>query len=289
MHEKSVYNFINRYKCKDDSYKWIEWRSNSHENRIFAAARDITQRIEYEKAIEESQKLLKESNTTKDKLFSIIAHDLKSPFTAILGYTEFLRNSVDKHNIDDIDEIVNNLYISSKSAFDLLENLLDWSRMQSGAFKFQTRSVPLNEIIDPPVSFVQSTANTKNIVIKADYPRDINILADINLTNTILRNLLSNAVKFSYQNNTILVVAEVIDGNISIHVIDFGIGIRPESLKILFNPDLQETTVGTLNEKGTGLGLMLCKDFIEKQGGTITVESEVSKGSTFTFTLPLIT
>jgi PAS domain S-box-containing protein len=287
MNEKSVCNFINRFLCKDNSYKWIEWRSNSYGNRIFAAARDITQRMEYEKAIEDSQKLLKESNATKDKLFSIIAHDLKSPFSAILGYTEFLRSGLIQNNLEDINEIVENLYISSKSAYDLLENLLDWSRMQSGAFKFQVRSLLLDEIIDQPVTLVQSVANAKNITIIANYPNNVRILADVNLTNTILRNLLSNAVKFSYQNNKVLLNAIVIDSEVNIKVTDNGIGIRPESLKTLFMPDLQETTHGTLNEKGTGLGLMLCKDFIEKQGGKLTVESEIGKGSTFTFSLPL--
>ncbi|MBN2662324.1 MAG: HAMP domain-containing histidine kinase [Bacteroidales bacterium] len=225
--------------------------------------------------------------STKNRFFNIIAHDLRSPFNALLGFSELLYLNYDSFTGDKIQMMTKAMYDTSKSAFKLVENLLTWSRSQSGKLKFEPTFCSLNTIIDNPISGVDLMAKNKNINIKKTITENVNVCVDKNLIYTVLRNLISNAVKFTKPNGEIKIDTKIIDEFVEISVSDTGVGIEKSRVGDLFKIDAANSTEGTENEAGTGLGLILCKEFIEKHGGEIWVESELNKGSTFYFTIPL--
>lgn len=225
-------------------------------------------------------------NATKDKFFTIIAHDLKSPFNSILGFTSLLISEYDNLNDEQRVEFINEIDKSSKSSFSLLENLLLWARSQRDGIKInkidlEVKSI-INEAIDP---YVQS-AELKEIEIKTNIENDLMMFADKFTMVTTIRNLLSNAIKFTPQKGTIEINAISESGFIKISISDTGVGIPEETLPKLFQLDSSITTMGTKDEKGTGLGLLLCKEFIEKNGGNIYIDSTVGEGTIITFTIP---
>ncbi|MDR0894750.1 MAG: HAMP domain-containing histidine kinase [Prevotellaceae bacterium] len=235
---------------------------------------------------------LYESNKTKDKLFSIIAHDLKNPFNSLLGFVQLLGQELDKEqpDITMIREFVNVLNESISKAYDLLTNLLEWSRLQRNRITINPTETNLNEVVGYAIRIGTTTAIEKNIAINFLTPGDYPIVSDGAIINVILRNLLGNAVKFTPNNGHIdLSVRRIDDHYYEVSVKDSGVGIKPEDLNKLFRPDVTHTTTGTNNESGTGLGLMLCKEFANKLGGTIWVESTYGEGSKFTFTLKSLT
>ena len=278
--------FTNRLICKEGKYRWFEWHFQVKDSLIYSIAHDINKYICTHENLEASISKLNELNSSKDQFLAIIAHDLKSPFNSILGFTDLLQSNIESYTPELLKQILGQLHSSSKMPYDLLENLLDWSRFQTDRIDFEPTSLNLNELIDNCLPMFQLIAQSKRISIEISCPSDITVFADQNLTKTILRNLVSNAVKFSNINDNIRIQAQQINNLINISITDKGIGIPAHNIPKLFRVDQKYSTLGTMNERGTGLGLILCKDFVEKQGGTIRVDSKEGEGSVFCFTLP---
>jgi signal transduction histidine kinase len=227
-------------------------------------------------------------NNDKNLFISILAHDLRSPFTVILGCSELLLENIHHYNIDQIESFVKDIYQSTQMTFTLFEDLLKWVRMQSGKITFEPQKLSFTDICKDIIKILNPNAVAKNITINNNASNEINVFADSDMLKVILRNLVSNAIKFTNKNGTININAEENSENVIISVSDNGIGIMPDKLTKLFDISHRQTTIGTEEESGTGLGLILCKEFVEKHGGKIWVESEVGKGSDFKFTLPIL-
>lgn len=232
---------------------------------------------------------LHEINATKDKLFSIIAHDLKNPVGNIVGVTELLVSYMGKRDMETSDELVNLLNHQANEALSLLETLFDWARSQSGKVGFNPVMNDLNQIVENVLENLNSSALLKEIVILPPETNNVKVFADVNMLTTILRNLVTNSIKFTKAGGTIFVSARMSDNNTEITVADTGIGMDQKTLDMLFKIESNLSTNGTAKEKGTGLGLIICKEFIEKHGGQIRVFSEVGKGSQIVLTLPFDT
>ncbi len=238
------------------------------------------------KEIEKQRRQLHELNASKDKFFSIIAHDLKNPIAGFLGLTEVMAQDLNSFSDSEKQEFIELIHKSSKQLHSLLENLLQWSRAQTGRLSFKPRKLNLKDIIADNYNLTRASAGMKNITITFDVPDDLCAWADADMVNTILRNLITNAIKFSHEGKTIKIETEKQDQRIFIKVIDEGVGISDEDKDKLFKIGFNTSQVGTANEEGTGLGLILCKEFAKRNGGDVTVESEPGKGSIFTFSLP---
>ncbi len=231
---------------------------------------------------------LNELNATKDKFFSIIAHDIKNPFSTIMGFSELLVQNYKRWEDDEKLNAAKIIYQSSENLFELLENLLYWSRSQRGLIECSPEKIVLKKNIDNMIAIFRYTADTKLIELKTSLSDHLlPVKADPQLLDTILRNLIGNAIKFTPKGGIVNIAVEPTNQMAHISVADNGIGIEKERLGTIFLPVNNQSTQGTENEKGSGLGLILVKEFVEKQGGSIWVESEPGKGSRFTFTLPL--
>jgi signal transduction histidine kinase len=230
---------------------------------------------------------LKELNATKDKFFGIIAHDLKNPLSSLIGASELLINYVNQLDKDNILNISMLLHGSAQQGYALLENLLEWSMTQTGKLEFTAQKMILNEVIKDTISIFKTQATNKNVDLQCKINGILEAEIDKNLISSVLRNLLSNAIKFTPKNGKVLIYAHKVLNNIEICVKDTGIGIPEEIGNNIFRIDIKYTREGTEQEKGTGLGLLLCKEFIERHGGKIWVESRLGEGSEFKFTLPL--
>lgn len=230
---------------------------------------------------------LNQLNATKDKFFSIIGHDLKNPFSVILGFSELLIKNIEKYPTEKIHEFVGNIYQTSKTAHELLENLLDWSILQTGKIEPNPQLVKANDIIKDAVELVSSSANQKNISLSSHLPIDLMIFADKNMIFTVLRNLITNAIKFTDTNGKIEIKTNANGKYVSISITDNGVGIEKNAIENLFNIGSKNSTPGTQGEKGTGLGLLLCKEMIELNNGKIEIESQVGLGTIFTLQIPI--
>ena len=236
--------------------------------------------------IEEQRDQLKELNATKDKFFSIIAHDLKSPFQALIGFSEMLSEEFSDFSEDEVADIICMMNKSATTGFNLLENLLDWANSQTNKITCRPERIRVMELIDSVMGLQCSQAMTKNIKLHVGCPKELTIYADRHMISTTLRNLVSNAIKFSHVGGTIDVFVLEKNNFVTIQVKDNGVGMSNEHLHDLFKIDTITSTLGTSNEKGTGLGLILCKEFVEANHGTIEVQSTVGKGTVFTVELP---
>jgi signal transduction histidine kinase len=248
-------------------------------------------RLQHEKMLNQ-EKLKKYSeelevlNATKDKFFSILAHDLKSPFNAFIGITDILAEDIDILDKEQIKSFVLDINRSAHSQFKLLENLLAWAQMQRGLMKFEPIELEINTVINDVFQLYLDNAMEKDLKLINETPLGKTIKADHNMLYLLLRNLVYNAIKFTNPGGEIRVGENATSGFSEIYVADNGVGINPSSLSKMFRIESQSTTLGTAHEKGTGLGLVLCKDMVEKNGGTIRVSSEVGVGTTFYFTIP---
>ena len=225
-------------------------------------------------------------NVAKNKFFSIIAHDLKNPFNAIIGFNDLMISSF--NDLDD-ETLLQGLYTiesASKHAFKLLENLLNWSLNQNGQLLYHPELLNLNAQLAETIKIIESTASIKGISLVNGIKNSVEIFADKNMIDFVLRNLILNAIKFSQRGEKVRINAVETDHEIQVSVIDNGVGVAPVNQSAIFNIDKHTITLGTDNEQGTGLSLILCNDFIKMHNGTIGVESSPGKGSTFTFTLP---
>lgn len=236
--------------------------------------------------LKKSESDLREANTAKDKFFSIIAHDIRGPFTTIIGFLEILLMDIEGLDKDTIRKYVQKSYSSTRLVMNLLENLLHWARSQTGRIDYQPEVIDLAGIVDETTVFLKSTAENKEISLVSSMNSSVKAYADRNMIITVIRNLISNGIKFTEKGGKIEITAEQKDGIIELCVSDNGIGIDENDMDKLFKIEVHHTTKGTEKEKGTGLGLIICKEFIEKNGGEIHVDSRKNKGSIFRFTLP---
>jgi signal transduction histidine kinase/ligand-binding sensor domain-containing protein len=244
------------------------------------------QKLLLEKSVAEKTSELKELNASKDKFFSIIAHDLKNPFSTIIGFSELLNEEINSEYPSKAKEYANTINTSAEQTYKLLENLLEWANSQRGKISFEPCMVNINELLSEELNVLSDMARTKNIDLKSFLPDNLIISADKNMIKTILRNLISNAIKFTHKGGKVEVKAKIDNGQVIISVTDSGVGMTKETIAKLFRLDANLSTRGTENEKGTGLGLFLCKEFTEKHDGKIVVESESGKGSLFKVVFP---
>ncbi|WP_372948157.1 ATP-binding protein [Mariniphaga sp.] len=292
--KKGVGGVQYRHRHKNGSWVYLEaFGTNQLDNpavqSVVLNVRDITERKHIEQVLKESEARLSEMNATKDKFFSIIAHDLKSPFNSILGFSELLAEQVQKGDYNGIEKYASVIQHSSGRAMELLTNLLEWARSQTGRMEFQPEFFELNVLVKEVLALLENVAQQKSITIINNLPGILPVFADRKMVGTILRNLISNGIKFTHRGGEIRISSQENDGKMVVSVSDSGVGISREVLEKLFRIEENYTTAGTKNEKGTGLGLLLCKEFVEMHGGKIWVESEVGNGSTFRFSLQVST
>ena len=292
---KEVYNVFHEH----DGIYWFTstkvpfWNMQGEIAGLVGINHDITERKRAEEQLRAAHEELREKNAqlhhlnaSKDKFFSIIAHDLRSPFTALIGLTQVLAENIERYTQAQLKSNLEKLQKSAERVFSLLENLLTWSRIQRGLMEYTPDTLPLGDISAMICDVFMAAAEQKQIGLSCGIPRECKAHADYQMVMTIMRNLVSNALKFTPQGGNIRLSAADAGNYVEIAVADSGVGIPPRALEKLFQIDEHHTTVGTAGEKGTGLGLILCHDLVKTNGGTMRVESEVGKGTTFRFTLP---
>lgn len=284
--ETSFYSSIHRMLCKNGTYKWVLDRGKifAHDTtgkptRMIGVHSDYTERMEIENK-------LRSLNRDKDIFLSILAHDLRSPIATMLGYTNLLKANFHKFHTEKQFQFIEIISKITNQTFNLLDDLLMWSRIQSGKLNPEIQHIELDKLITSHLIFLHEIAAQKNISLQFHVPQNLWVSADENMLKTILRNLISNAIKFTPVNGHVSVNAEIQQQKILISVNDNGVGIIKEDAEKIWVSAKPHTTIGTSDEKGTGLGLLICKEFVEKLYGQIWFESEVNKGTTFFFTLP---
>ncbi|HCE54558.1 MAG: PAS domain-containing sensor histidine kinase [Lutibacter sp.] len=281
-----------RHLHKNGSWVYLEaFGTNQIDNPLIKSVilnvRDITERKKTEQLLKDNETRLKELNATKDRIFSIIAHDLKSPFNSIFGFSNILADKIQKNNYHEIEKYAAIIQSSSKKTIDLLTSLIEWSRSQTGRNKFNPEYVELEPIINEVIELFKDSASQKSIAIFKDLPQNTPVLADKAMIGCVLRNLLSNALKFTHPGGEISIGVKQYETEIQVSIADNGVGMNKEAINNLFQIEKSYSTLGTQQEVGTGLGLLLCKEFIEMHNGKIWVASELDNGSVFNFTLPL--
>jgi signal transduction histidine kinase len=247
---------------------------------------DITKRKQTEAEIKLKNAELQTLNADKDRFISILAHDLKDAFNSILGFLNLLTSNLRKYDIDTAETQLAIVNSSALKAYYLLDDILMWALSQSGKLSFEPSEFSFKTSCDTVVDFLKPSANNKGITINVADTEGIIVFADVNMLNTILRNLISNAIKFTSRGGRINLYAEQNSMGVTICIADNGMGIAPLLIGNLFDATKMHSSKGTANEKGTGFGLLLCKEFVTKHGGKIWVESELGKGTEFKFTLP---
>lgn len=276
---------------KDGIFAWVVSSGSLVTNsrgkiKIVGTLTDITERkLTEQKLIEYSEKL-KLINSSKDKFFSIISHDLRNPFNSLLGFSELLANNINELSKQEIIDSAKALNRTAHNLFNLLTNLLEWSKLQTENFTIEKTKFPLNQIINYILDIFLDSIIAKNINIKNETDCEINVFADRNMIETATRNLISNAIKFTNDGGTITLGCKINGNFAELYVKDNGVGIPIEDQDRLFKIEKQFSTEGTNYEKGTGFGLLLCKELVEKNCGTIKFISEKDKGSTFIISLP---
>jgi signal transduction histidine kinase len=256
-------------------------------NSSLKLAKSYTEIKQKNNKITEQIEKLRLLNATKDKFFTIISHDLRSPFNSILGFSELLIENVKELDIAETENYLEIISSSAKNTLVLLDNLLNWAKSQTGQINFNPKKLNLSSIIQEIIEKSNSMAKIKDISLNQMKSDEIEAYADENMLMIVLRNLISNAIKFTETGGNINISVISVENQVEISISDDGVGMNDETRKQLFDISADKTTKGTANEKGSGLGLILCKEFVEKLGGNIWVESELGKGSDFKFTLPL--
>lgn len=274
------YNNTTRYKKNDRNI--LSFVSSQIANVIY--------RKQYEEKLRESEQELIELNRSKDRLFSIIAHDLKSPFTALLGFSEMMYEEAETLSQEEVKLFSGNINKVAKNVHELLENLLHWSRFQTGNFSYNAEKIDLGNVVKEVFNLYSNIALSKNINLIneiTDNSEEIFVYGDNGMLNLSLRNLIGNGIKFTNEHGSVTVKALREKDSVRISVIDTGVGMKQANISKLFKVDVPFTTQGTGKEKGTGLGLILCREMIEKNNGKLSIISEPGKGSNFSFTIPV--
>jgi signal transduction histidine kinase len=283
---------------------WIRYRNNTQTNKLLKlkneeinqqkaeieAQRDYIEQKNKELSeaftqIQKQKEQLEELNFTKDKFFSIIAHDLRSPINSLLGFTNLLSNYADAMTTDEVKKISNDLNKSLQNVLQLIEDLLTWARSQMNKVDFKPDKVAVNQVLQEELDLALILFQKKEIDLEAQLQDNLYAFADSDHVKFVFRNLLTNALKFTNRNGKVIAKAYENEKKIYIQVIDNGVGIPQAIQEKMFQLDAIKSTKGTDNEKGTGLGLVLCKEFVRKNGGDIWVESKEGEGSCFTFSL----
>jgi two-component system, sensor histidine kinase and response regulator len=277
-------------KNKNGEFIPVDMTINTFEghdsNCIMTTLRDGRERMRYENEILLKNKELNESNASKDKLFSIIAHDLKNPLMALMGLSELMADDCKEVSQDEISKMFNSINQLSKETYDLLDNLLSWSRVQTKKIDIEIREIQLRDLVSKIINILKPSAELKKISIINSVPKMMRINADENMIKTVIRNFISNSIKFSNANASVTVEAYEDDKNNIVAVTDEGVGMEESYIANLFDPGIKTSQYGTNREKGTGLGLLLCHEFIKLHNGIIKVSSKVGKGSQFQIQLP---
>lgn len=280
-----------RHRHKNGGWVYLEaFGTNQLDNPsiqcVVLNVRDITERKKAEEALKESETRLSTLLAGKDRFFSIIGHDLKNPFSSILGFSELLVDQLQKKEYEEAEEYARIIQHSSKQVLDLLSNLLVWAQSQTDTTEYNPETFELKAVVDEVIDLLSNSLQYKSILITNNILPNLSLFADKAMITLVLRNLISNGIKFTHSGGKIQIQAEESDRQLTVSVADNGVGIKEENLTELFNTETRYSTRGTNSESGTGLGLLLCKDFIEIHGGKIWVESSVNNGSTFRFTIP---
>ena len=291
---RKPYTYNSRSKDKEGAERWYQTNITPIMNQddeidyLILIDSDITDLKKAEEQIKEQKKEIETQrdelstlNATKDRLFSIIAHDLKNPFHSIMGFTELMKSNIDEFNKEKLGEFIDLINISSASAYQLLQNLLEWARSQTDRIRINPGTFKVKEVAGEVINLQKLHAGNKNIQLVDDIPEELRVYADKNMLHTILRNLTSNAIKFTNEGGTITLAGQASGDNTIIKVTDTGIGIPRDKQTRLFQLDKVTSTAGTAGETGTGLGLIVCEEFVTKNNGSISIESQPGKGTTF--------
>ncbi|MDP3150497.1 MAG: PAS domain S-box protein [Ignavibacteria bacterium] len=275
----------------DNSSVWLEVINSfieisENENYLLSIFRDIGERKIGEEKMKIYLEELKELNKSKDKFFSIVAHDLKSPFQGLLGLSEILIEDYSEMSDEQVVQYLKMIRTTTKDVYRLIKNLLDWSRLQSGRMEYKPEKLNLHQLCDGVFKLIRPTATKKNLQMHNDVSQSVYVYADMNMLNSILQNLISNSVKFTNDYGLITISSDEKDDFYEITISDNGVGMNDKDLAKLFKIDEHFSTKGTKDESGTGLGLLLCKELVEKHGGTIWAESTLGSGTKFHFTIP---
>ncbi|NLT04267.1 MAG: PAS domain-containing protein [Bacteroidales bacterium] len=280
-----AYTNIHRLLCKDNSYKWVldrgmitERKDDGKPVRIIGTHTDLTERMEMENT-------LRKLNADKDQFIRILGHDLRSPFNALIGFSDLLIENLDQFDRQQIEKQLRIIHQTSVSTFNLLDQILLWSKSQSGNLVLNIEKFGFVNAVQEVLNTVEKVATQKKIQTVIVDPNDSIITADMNIFRTVLRNLIINAIKFTHTNGRIVISAKKESDRIVTTVMDNGVGIEPSQMATLWDVNSNSTTNGTGGESGTGFGLKLCKELVERHGGHIWVESVAGKGSEFFFTL----
>ncbi len=255
-------------------------------NYITRLENEISVRKQAEDNLKASEKELKKTNADKDKFFTIISHDLRSPFNTLMGITQILDEEFDEMEKEDIKGLINTIRKSIGNVYELLDGLLEWARANTGSMDYNPIEIDLLSAITKNIDIHKHNAKLKNIKLYNNVEKNSFAFADENMIQLIFRNLISNAIKFSNNGDSVEVSTKTKNGKVIITISDSGIGISEKDKTKLFKIEVHHSTIGTNNEAGTGVGLILCKELVEKMGGKIWVESELGKGSKFMFSLP---
>jgi PAS domain S-box-containing protein len=291
--DAGIYNFEQEYRLKNKAGKYCWYSDFTHVIRnsdgeitdYHAYLFDISARKETEEALVNSEKELRNLNTMKDKFFSVIAHDLRSPFQGLLGMSNILLEDEELTH-EERKLFMQKLHDGLKTQFNFIDNLLTWNRSQRGALEFKPESNNLSSIIQETLSLLNESIVKKELILINNFEENIFAVFDKNILATVIRNLISNAIKFTNKGGEISISVHEQDGSIVFSIKDTGIGIDELNLEKLFRIDTHFSTKGTEDESGSGLGLIICRDFVEKHYGKIWVKSEIGKGSSFSFSIP---
>ena len=292
LNRKGIFQEETSFETRDGNTRDVIMYKNTFNDKegkvsgLVGVILDISERKQAEDRLRASENTLRHVNATKDKFFSIIAHDLTNPFNAILGFTNILHLEYEYLSDEEKLEIIENLSKASESTFRLLQNLLEWAKTQTGKLNILTESFDMSNVVNENISILSSVAHNKEIKVRSNVPFNTLVKADKNMIVTVVRNLISNAIKFTNKGGKIEITKTGMNGSIEICIADNGVGIDSGNLKKLFIIDQHLQTKGTANEMGSGLGLILCKEFMEKNSGQIRADSEPGKGSKFYISLP---
>lgn len=284
--------YVVQVKRKDGSLIWTEINVNpirDETGKIIGyggVTRDISERKRFEEEIKRKSEELRELNESKDKFFSIISHDLRSPFQGLLGISRLLVEEYDLLAEDELKELLITMNDALHTQYKFLDDLLSWSRIQSGKMVFEPENLSFEKELKRVLSLFDANLNAKDLKVKIDHPQNLLVFSNPDMFSLLLRNLISNAIKFTKIDGMITITASENENEVKIEVQDNGVGIKGEHIPKLFRIDTHFTTTGTNKESGNGLGLVLCKEIVEKHGGRILVNSELGKGTSFIFTLP---
>lgn len=279
-------------KSKDGSIKHVFLSAENikvqNKTYRYTVVHDITELKKAEKEIKLKNEELFKLNAEKDKFFSIIAHDLRSPFNGFLGLTEIMAVDLPNLTMNQIQEFAINIGSSANNLFRLLNNLLEWSQIQKGTFHYTPNKINLSAMMEDCLGLLRDSAKAKKIIIEMYIMKELNVIADSNMLQSIIRNIVSNSIKFTHIEGCVKISAQKTSRDYAtISISDTGIGMDQKMIDELFRIDISNVRKGTEGENSTGLGLLLCKEFVDKHGGKIWIESTVNIGTTFNFSIPL--